>query len=161
MERVQNNGNCLIVVCEGAFDALIPAEKAQIIEKIKEMDHDSSAPIVSQDTWENFQSTAHKFRISMKLSRKGSVTKNYVEENPLGMVSETVELASFMEKDLKEYARENHQIQLKVRMIDLRQMLRSCLPNANDMAVCTSLAESAVHSAMNGYTDFAVGLVRS
>lgn len=54
-----------------------------------------------------------------------------------------------------------HKIKLTIKYLDPKKAIRACPSNAEDSSVGHSLALSAVHSAMAGFRDFAVGFVRS
>jgi 6-phosphofructokinase 1 len=65
-----------------------------------------------------------------------------------------------MKNDLKEYASKSHKASLTIKYLDPKKAIRACPSNSADVAICHSLAFSAVHSVMAGFTDFACGFVR-
>lgn len=75
--------------------------------------------------------------------------------------AEFPDLASFMKKDITEYSKRNHNIALQVKYLDPKCSIRACPANAEDRQFSHTLALSSVHSAMAGFTDFAVGQVRT
>ena len=71
-----------------------------------------------------------------------------------------IDLAEFMLKDLVKYALEKHEMKLTVKYLDPKRAIRAFPANAEDSSISHTLALSSCHSAMAGYTDFIVGLVR-
>lgn len=50
---------------------------------------------------------------------------------------------------------------MTIKYLDPKRAIRASPSNAEDTRLCHSMALSAAHSAMAGFTDFAVGLVRT
>jgi 6-phosphofructokinase 1 len=71
-----------------------------------------------------------------------------------------VDLANFIKSDLNSYAAKHHKVKCTIKYLDPKKAIRACPPNPLDITLCHTLAQSAVHSGMAGYTDFAVGFVR-
>ena len=71
-----------------------------------------------------------------------------------------IDLASFIKGDINSYAGEKHGIKLTLKYLDPKRSIRASAPNAEDTQISHTLALSAAHSGMAGFTDFAVGLVR-
>lgn len=69
-------------------------------------------------------------------------------------------MASFIKSDLIEYAQDKHKIKLSVKYLDPKRAIRARPANAEDASISHTLALSAAHSAMAGFTEFAVGVVR-
>ena len=72
-----------------------------------------------------------------------------------------VNLALFMKGDLGKYAAKHHNVKLTIKYLDPRHVIRARAPNSNDVDRCHKLAYCASHSAMAGWTDFAIGHVRN
>jgi hypothetical protein len=71
-----------------------------------------------------------------------------------------IDLANFIKNDINSYAEKKHGIKLTVKYLDPKRSIRASPPNAEDTQISHTLALSAAHSGMAGFTDFAVGLVR-
>ena len=65
-----------------------------------------------------------------------------------------------MKSDLGKYAKENHGVALTIKYLDPRQVIRARPANSTDTDLCSALGYVTVHSAMNGYTDYATCKVR-
>jgi len=65
-----------------------------------------------------------------------------------------------MKSDLGKYAKENHGVALTIKYLDPRQVIRARPANSKDTDLCSALGYVTVHSAMNGYTDYATCKVR-
>ena len=75
---------------------------------------------------------------------------------------EDFNLAKFMFTEMKDYAVEHHDgLKLTVKYLDPKVAIRSARPNAEDADMCQRIAIQSVHSAMTGYTDHAIGVVRN
>ena len=68
---------------------------------------------------------------------------------------ESIDLALFMKSDLGKYAEQKHKTKLTIKYLDPRQVVRAKPANSTDTDLCHSIAYVSVHSAMNGFTDFA------
>lgn len=102
-----------------------------------------------------------KEAVIAKLGGKSNKTEHTGWESPeVGKSNLTIDLAPFIRDDLNSYAQANHKIKLTIKYLDPKRAIRTYPANAEDTQICHSLALSAAHSAMAGYTDFAVGIVR-
>ena len=71
-----------------------------------------------------------------------------------------VDLALIMKSDMAKYATEHKNTKLTVKYLDPRNVIRARPANSTDTDLCHMYAYVSVHSAMNGYTDFATCQVR-
>lgn len=73
---------------------------------------------------------------------------------------DSIDLALFMKSDLGKYASEKYGTKLTIKYLDPRQVVRARPANSADTDLCHSYSYVSVHSAMNGFTDFATCQVR-
>lgn len=67
----------------------------------------------------------------------------------------------FMKSELGRYALERHGIKMTIKYLDPRNVIRSRPANSQDTSLCHAIGYNAAHSAMSGFTEFAIGMVRN
>ena len=65
-----------------------------------------------------------------------------------------------MKGDLGKYAETQHKTKLTIKYLAPRSVVRARPANSKDTDLCHSLANTSVHSAMHGHTDFATCQIR-
>lgn len=95
-----------------------------------------------------------------KMNGGSKIILPWESPDPLKEDEPFVDLASYMKSDLNDYASKHHKVKLSIKYLDPKKAIRACAANSHDVSICHSISNSAAHSAMAGYTDFAVGFVR-
>jgi 6-phosphofructokinase len=63
---------------------------------------------------------------------------------------------------LQEHAnKEYNKMPLTIKYLDAKDTIRASTPNAEDSQLCQRLGQAAVDSAMTGFTDHTVGIMRN
>ena len=99
-------------------------------------------------------------KVSDKAGKKGVSSSGPWESPDAKREAEFVDLASFIKGDLNSYAGKEHNIKCTIKYLDPKKAIRAFPANSTDTSICHTLAHSACHSAMAGFTDFANGIVR-
>ena len=60
-----------------------------------------------------------------------------------------------MKGDMAKYSEKHHKTKLTIKYLDPRQVVRARPANSADTDDCHTIAYCAVHTAMQGFTDFA------
>nr|GMC51880.1 ATP-dependent 6-phosphofructokinase 6-like [Ipomoea batatas] len=69
------------------------------------------------------------------------------------------DVGHWLSQKIKEHFKKQRKLDINLKYIDPTYMIRAIPSNASDNVYCTLLAQSAIHSAMAGYTGFVVGSV--